>query len=137
MCDWQNCPLNNIIEEKFKGVENKLDSNQAYNAQHFQLNELAIKKAEDSMTVRLENMNEFRAQLVDERSTMVSKTTHNDLEKRMTQLELAAAESKGKASVEDVKKVGDTASNAKLIGIIASAIAIIGTLIGVVIKFIN
>lgn len=134
MCDWQNCPLNTLIEEKFKGIEDKLNQQGKFIEQHFALNELAIKKAEDSMTTRLENMNEFRAQLIDERATMVTKTTHDELEKRTTVLELAAAELKGKASVDDVKKVSDSANTAKLIGIVGAAVAIIASLVSWVVS---
>jgi hypothetical protein len=158
VCNWKECPLNSLYDEKFKLIHVKLDDNKAFEAQHFQLNELAIKKAEDSMTVRLDNMNEFRAQLASERGLLATKEqvdgvkqqiiayTENNAKlleafkqqiaisnenqsKRISAIELVNAESKGKASVEDVKKVSDSASSAKLLAILGTSLAIIAALV--------
>lgn len=54
-------------------VEDQISALKEFEAQHFQLNELAIRKAEESMTNRLEGMNEFRLQLKDERTNLITK----------------------------------------------------------------
>ncbi len=61
------------IDLRIKNVEDKIDSLEKYQTQHFELNELAIKKAEEAMLTRLESMNEFRSQINAERSEYVTK----------------------------------------------------------------
>jgi hypothetical protein len=65
--------LRDYIDIRFKSVDDKLTSQSKYIEQHFELNELAIKKAEESMLQRLEGMNEFRAQIKDERGDLATK----------------------------------------------------------------
>ena len=65
MVDNNEVSLRDYMESRFKSVDDKLNSQSKYIEQHFELNELAIKKAEESMLTRLEGMNEFRAQIKD------------------------------------------------------------------------
>jgi hypothetical protein len=65
--------LRDYMEARFKSVDDKLIAQSKYIEQHFELNELAIEKAEESMLQRLESMNEFRAQIKDERGSYASK----------------------------------------------------------------
>jgi predicted PurR-regulated permease PerM len=52
--------------QKFLDMDRRLD-------QRFELNQHAIHKAEDAMTIRLESMNQFRQQILDERTTFATK----------------------------------------------------------------
>ncbi len=65
--------LRDYMEVRFKDLEHQLDAQSKFNEQHFALNESAIKKAEDSMTLRLEGMNEFRAKIAEERKKYVDR----------------------------------------------------------------
>lgn len=60
-------------DQRFQNVLDRIDSVKEFDAQHFQLNELAIKKAETSMNERLNGMNEFRAQIKEERGSLATK----------------------------------------------------------------
>ena len=51
--------IRDYLDIRIKSLEDKIDSLSAFNAQHFQLSELAIKKAEESMTIRLNSMNKY------------------------------------------------------------------------------
>lgn len=92
--------LRDYMEAKFRNVEDKLDSQKEFNKLHFDLNEKAIKKAEDSMTTRLESMNEFRNQIKEERGNYATKEHISTLEKtidnRIKPLETANAFTAGK-----------------------------------------
>ena len=61
------------IDLRIRSVEDKIDHLAKFNEQHFELNELAIKKAEESMLLRLEGMNEFREQINKERESYATK----------------------------------------------------------------
>jgi DNA repair exonuclease SbcCD ATPase subunit len=65
--------IKDYVGALIKNLEDKIDAQSKFTAQHFQLNEIAIKKAEDSMTARLEGMNEFREQLKEERGSLATK----------------------------------------------------------------
>ncbi len=92
--------LRDYVDLRIKNVEDKLDGQSKYMAQHFQLNELAIKKAEESMLTRLEGMNQFREQLNLERATYVTKealiASMAERNSRLKTLETANAFSAGK-----------------------------------------
>jgi hypothetical protein len=66
-------PLRDYMELLIKGLEAKLDAQSKFNAQHFGLNEIAIKKSEEAMLLRLENMNKFREQIQGERGALATK----------------------------------------------------------------
>ncbi len=99
--------LRDYIDTRIKNVESQIKSLSEFNAQHFYLNEEAIKKSEQAMTVRLEGMNEFREQINKERSDYVTKETLNVIvenretkfgivNKRLEKLEITNAFSAGK-----------------------------------------
>lgn len=116
MVDNNEVSLRDYMESRFKSVDDKLNSQSKYIEQHFELNELAIKKADESMLTRLEGMNEFRAQIKEERGSYASReavdsiklacsefvtkdsatTTNNAVDKRLKALETASAFSSGK-----------------------------------------
>lgn len=54
------------IEQMFADLNKRLD-------QRFELSSIAIQKAEDTMNVRLESMNQFRQQILDERSKFATR----------------------------------------------------------------
>ncbi len=92
--------LRDYIDVRIKNVEDKIDAQFHFSAQHFALNELAIKKAEESMLQRLEGMNEFREQIRDERGSLATKesmelilSAHNS---RLGKLEISNSFSAGK-----------------------------------------
>jgi hypothetical protein len=68
--------------------------------QHFQLNDRAVKLAEEALTIRLQSMNEFREQIKEERSSMATKehlcALEDKLNLRIKPLETAHAFSAGK-----------------------------------------
>ncbi len=92
--------LKDYIDTRIKSVEDKLDSQAAFSAQHFALNEQAIKKAEDSMFIRLESMNLFRAQITEERRSYATKESTalimEAFDNRLKKLENSNAFSAGK-----------------------------------------
>jgi hypothetical protein len=92
--------LRDYMELCMKGLDDKIDAQTRLMTQHFQLNEQAIKKAEDSMTLRLESMNQFRAQLTEERSSLATKEWSQDnmkiLSGRLDKLENISSFSAGK-----------------------------------------
>jgi hypothetical protein len=73
MAENNDVPIRDYMDIRFKSVDDKLNAQSKYIEQHFELNELAIKKAEESMLQRLEGMNEFRAQIKDERGSYATK----------------------------------------------------------------
>jgi len=68
--------------------------------QKFCASEKALKKAEDSLLVRLESMNEFRAQINSERNLFITKESVAQIveavDRRIKKLEMAEAFSSGK-----------------------------------------
>jgi hypothetical protein len=88
--------LREYLTSLIQNIEDKLDAQAEYTMQHFKLNELAIKKAEDSMTMRLESMNEFREQLQNERQLLATKenldSVSKDFENRIRSYEEARAD---------------------------------------------
>ena len=92
--------IRDYIDTRIKNVEDKLDSQKEFNAMHFDLNENAIRKAEDSMTNRLEGMNEFRDQLREERGLLASKeyvqSRVESLARDIKKLEMTGSFSSGK-----------------------------------------
>lgn len=81
--------IRDYIDLRIKNVEDKINSLSIYLTQHFELNEKAIKKAEEDMTVRLEGMNEFRSQINSERSNYVTRELlEKDKETTDTRLKL-------------------------------------------------
>jgi uncharacterized coiled-coil protein SlyX len=93
-------PLREYIESRINSLEDKIISQSKYIEQHFELNERAIKKAEEAMLVRLETMNEFRAQINKERTDYVTKEALAVCEKntdaRLKKLEMAGSFSAGR-----------------------------------------
>ena len=53
----QDISLRDYIDIRIKSVEDKLDAQSRFSAQYFALNEVALKKAEEAMLVRLEGLN--------------------------------------------------------------------------------
>ncbi len=126
--DYIDLKICNVVE-KINGVSAKIDAQTAFNSQHFELNELAIKKAEDSMTARLEGMNEFREQIKEERANYVTRDilalTVKERNIRLEALENAKAENKGQTE-------GKAASYAFIFSIIAALLAIGGFILALV-----
>lgn len=89
--------LRDYIEVRINGVEDKLSALERFQEQHFHLNELAIKKAEDSMTLRLDSLNEFRSQLREERADLATRESLEGVIIRMEKLENQASQSVGKS----------------------------------------
>ncbi len=92
--------LKEYIDSRIKSLELQIESLARFNSQHFELNEKAIQKAEEAMLVRLDNMNEFRAQINQERANYATKesvaVTQKVVDKRLNGLEQANAFSAGK-----------------------------------------
>lgn len=116
--------LRDYLEVKMQSLSDKLDAQATFNALHFDLNERAIKKAEESMTTRLEGMNEFRNQIKDERANLATKDITDALEKRVNGLELTGAKIAGKADQSEL-------TSTKIMAIIA----ILCGIAGIVLKF--
>ncbi len=95
-----NISLRDYFDMRIRNVEDKLEAQAQFMAQHFQLNEMAIKKAEDSMTLRLVGLNEWREQNKDEREVLATKealvSIAEALDKRLLILEKGSAFSAGK-----------------------------------------
>lgn len=85
--------LRDYVDLRVKNVEGKIDALRDYMAQHFELNELAIKKAEEAMLVRLERMNQFREQVTTERACFANKES---VESRLDIIERRDAFAAGK-----------------------------------------
>jgi hypothetical protein len=88
------------VETAFTAVRetNRIHA-EAHNREH-QANQIAIAKAEEALTIRLEAMNEFRAQITQERGTYSTKAEVGEIAKRLEELltrnasDLEAASSK-------------------------------------------
>jgi len=96
----EDVTLLEYIDVRIRSLEDKIEALSKYNAQHFDLNEKAIRKAEEAMLIRLETMNEFRAQINQERISYATKDSVNLLwdafDSRLKKLENANAFSAGK-----------------------------------------
>lgn len=92
--------LRDYVDTRIKSLEDKIDGLSEFSAQHFKFNELAIKKAEDSMLARLATMNGFQVQLREERVNFATKEELMNLDKsnnaRVKKLEEANVFSAGK-----------------------------------------
>ncbi len=92
--------LRDYLETCLKSLEDKIENQSEFIAQHFELNEKAIKKAEEAMQIRLEGMNEFRSQINMERMNYLTRDNysviHEELCKRVEKLETTNSFSAGK-----------------------------------------
>ncbi len=92
--------LRDYLETCLKSIEDKIVAQTRYIEQHFELNEVAIKKAEEAMLTRLDSMNGFRSQINSERSNYVTKETQEVrsaiVDTRLKKLEMTGAFSAGK-----------------------------------------
>ena len=92
--------LRDYIDIRISSVENSIESLQEYIQQHFELNEKAVKLANESMLTRLETMNEFRAQILEERANLATKddlcNVYDKIDARLCPLEESKAFSSGK-----------------------------------------
>jgi len=88
------------IDLRINNVETLIKGQMDFNKQHFELNEKAIGKAEASMLVRLESMNQFREQINSERANYITKdnyiVTQESINHRIRKLEEAGAFSSGR-----------------------------------------
>jgi len=93
-------PLRDYLEARIKNVEDKIDALTQLNAQRFSLNELAIKKTEDVILLRLESMNQFKEQMSAEKAKYATKESMASVleayDSRLKRLELANSFSAGK-----------------------------------------
>ena len=92
--------LRDYIDTRISSIESSILGLKEYIIQHFELNDKAVKLANESMLTRLESMNEFRAQIREERVNLATKddvvTTYDKLNARLCPLEQAKAFSSGK-----------------------------------------
>lgn len=92
--------LQDYIDTRINGVEKSIGDLKQYIEQHFALNDKALKLANEAMLTRLETMNEFRAQIKEERGSMATKenlcTLEERMDQRITPLEASKAFSAGK-----------------------------------------
>jgi len=92
--------LRDYIDSRLKSEREHLDSILKLVTQHFDLNEKALKKAEEAMLIRLSQMNEFREQINKERSDYLTKESFSSIEdgidKRIKALENANSFSAGR-----------------------------------------
>ena len=92
--------LRDYIDARIGAVQGSVDDLKDYFIQHFDLNDKAVKLANESMLTRLESMNEFRAQIREERVNLATKddvvSTYDKLNARVCPLEESRAFSSGK-----------------------------------------
>jgi hypothetical protein len=100
--------------------------NQELNIQHFDLNQRAINEAKNVMTLRLDGMNEWRAQSKDREERYVTKDVHALLEAKVRELELSKALLEGKADQKSVDSVRTTSLISLGIGLVGVVLALIG-----------
>lgn len=105
------------------------------------MTELAVTKAEEALTIRLEQMNEFREQITSERGTYPTKAELFEVMKRLEDLIVRNAtdlESAFAKADERLKAVERFASDAKaqmgtlkaLMGVLLFALAVAGFILG-------
>ena len=91
--------LKEYFETRLNGVEDKLELN-------LKLNQIALDKASTELNTRLENMNQFRAQMNRQESTYLTKenyeSRHQTLINDINSLKETRAELKGRASQQSV-----------------------------------
>ena len=137
--------LKDYIDIRIKGLDEKLNSQAAFNLQHFTLNEMAIKKAEESMLQRLESMNEFRAQIKDERGSLATKDALESVrDSTDTRLKLLERSSENLVTKEYLNTVTEkriktletaNAFSAGKLWMVMAAFAVIPTIIALVALF--
>lgn len=92
--------LKEYIDIKIGTVQGSITDFRGYVEQHFELNDRALKLANEAMLTRLESMNEFRVQIKEERGSLATKENlcvlEDKLDKRITPLETSKAFSAGK-----------------------------------------
>lgn len=92
--------IRDYIDMRCSAIVSQIKGVTALIEQHFKLDDMAAKKAEESMQLRLEGMNEFRAQINSERINYVSKELLSKelilFDSRLKRLEAASAFSSGK-----------------------------------------
>ena len=93
-------PLRDYIDTRIGAVQFDIASLKDYMQQHFEMDDRALQLANDAMLARLESMNEFRAQIREERVNLATKediiNCHDRLNARICPLEEAKAFSSGK-----------------------------------------
>jgi chromosome segregation ATPase len=90
-----------------------------YVEERFKSLQRAVDKAEESLTLRLESMNEFRAQINNERRYYVSKAELESLEERLNKLENAQSKMEGRLTT------------------VAGAITVVFTVIQILLHFVK
>jgi len=92
--------LKEYVDNQIGSLKGSIDGLHALMQQHFDLNDKALKLANEAMLVRLEGMNEFRAQIKEERANLATKehlkAVEDRLCSRIVPLETAKAFSAGK-----------------------------------------
>lgn len=92
--------LQHYIDTKIDAVQSNVNGLRDMIEQHFALNDKALKMANEAMLARLESMNEFRAQIKEERANLATKddviTTYDKLNNRLCPLEESRAFSAGR-----------------------------------------
>ena len=95
--------LKEYIDVQITGVHTSIDNLKSLMAKQFELNERAVKLAQDALTIRLEHMNEFRAQILEERANLATKenveTCYEKLHQRIVPLETSKAVTVGQIKV--------------------------------------
>lgn len=110
-------------------LEQKIEAVEKLNQKTFEMNNLAIKKAEDAMNLRLESMNEFRASMKDQQSVFATKaefhshTSSNeiaidDLKKQLGKIQTALEVTATKAGMPMVYIIGLGSVVSLVLGII-------------------
>lgn len=110
-------------------LEHKIDAVEKLNQKTFEMNNLAIKKAEDAMNLRLESMNEFRASLKDQQSVFATKaefhshvtsneTAIDDLKKQVAKIQTSLEVTATKAGMPMVYIIGLGSVVSLVLGII-------------------
>jgi hypothetical protein len=91
--------LKEYIDVQITGVHTSIDNLKSLMAKQFELNERAVKLAQEALTIRLEHMNEFRAQILEERANLATKenliAVYDKLDERIKPLETAKSVSSG------------------------------------------
>jgi hypothetical protein len=87
--------LHDYVDRRLRDLEKRLEI-------IAKLNRVAVDKAADMLNVRLESMNEFRAQMKDQQSTYATSKELRLLEKAIQNLEVDRAVIEGKANQKSV-----------------------------------
>jgi len=93
-------PLRDYIDTKIDAVQASIGDLKDNIDLRFDLNDKAVELANESILARLESMNEFRAQIKEERGNLATKedvvSTYDKLDARLCPLEESRAFSSGK-----------------------------------------